>query len=433
MLGVALRVGSGVITLPLALHILTPSELGLYYTFLSLTGLAMLLDFGFAHTINRNAAFAMGGAKEFQAVGLPKSSGTGEPNWNLLAALLAAVKTWYRSAGAVLLLLMLIPGSLFLLPILKESRLSHEYLVCWWFYSGITVFSFVANFWPGLLFGIGSVRSAARIGMISQLIGLIIIIAGLLAGLGLWTYALSGFASTTMSLFLTRKEFIKDAGQALLITVDKANRNCVLKSLWPMAWRQGLVMIGAFLVQRGNTLICGHFLGLQDTASFGLSLNLLNIILQVSSIPLTMAIPQISSLRVNGDIPLIRKLFFSRTYLGLLFAFLSMSLLALVGSQMLVLLGSKTDLLSPPLFTLLCIILLLENHHVAYCNLVNTQNENPFVALAIIAGVVIFTSCWFGAKHYGIKGILVTQGLLQLMWANWWPVVLGIKSLKKST
>jgi nucleoside-diphosphate-sugar epimerase len=59
MVSIALRVGGGLITLPLALRVLAPSELGLYYTFLSLTGLAMLLDFGFAQTIGRNAAFAM--------------------------------------------------------------------------------------------------------------------------------------------------------------------------------------------------------------------------------------------------------------------------------------------------------------------------------------------------------------------------------------
>lgn len=68
----------------------------------------MLLDFGFSQTIGRNAAFAMGGAKEFQAVGIPESTGKEEPNWVLLAELFSAVKIWYHGAGSLLAVLMLV-------------------------------------------------------------------------------------------------------------------------------------------------------------------------------------------------------------------------------------------------------------------------------------------------------------------------------------
>lgn len=429
IIGVGLRVGGGLITLPLALKKLSPAELGLYYTFVGLTGLVMLLDFGFSQTIGRNAAFAMGGAKEFQAIGIPESSGNSEPNWTLLAKLLAAVKIWYHSTGILLVVLMLLPGSFFLLPLIKAAGLSQHYLTCWWLFAGVTVFSFVSTYWPGLLFGIGSVKSAARIGMIAQGIGLALLITALLMGAGLWSYGISSFVSTTISLILTRKAFSQDAGKCLQIEVDRQSRNQVLLQLWPMAWRQGLVMIGAFLIQRGNTLICSHELGLEETASYGLTSNVLNLIFQVIIIPLGLAWPMIGRLRVERDFKKIRKIFFLRLYGGLSAAIIVLYCLALWGNWGLEILGAKTALLPTSLLALLSAISFLECHHSQYAGLVLSENKNPFVWSAILSGVAIFFLSWWAAAIWGLLGMILAQGCVQLAWNNWWPVIRGLKGV----
>lgn len=430
IMGVALRVGSGIITLPLALRVLSPSELGLYYTFLSLTGLVMLLDFGFSQTIGRNAAFAMGGAKEFQAVGIPESTGKEEPNWVLLAELFSAVKIWYHGAGSLLAVLMLVPGSMYLDPLIHEAGLSDQYLWCWWFFAAVTVFSFVSTYWPGLLLGIGSVKSAARIGMISQVFGLVILLVGLLSGAGLWSYGLSSLASTAISIFSTRKAFSRDAKLALEVRVNRGNRNRVLLRLWPMAWRQGVVMLGAFLIQRGNTLICSAKLGLEETASYGFTSNLLNLVFQMAIIPLSLAWPLIGRLRVNHDFGRIRQIFFLRLYGGLGVAVIALICIALWGNLALKILGAQTSLLSTPLLAIFGIMIWLETHHSQYASLVLSENKNPFVWAATLSGVAIFFLSWWAAGTWGLLGMILAQGAVQLACNNWWPVIRALRGLR---
>src|SRR5699024_3097617 len=61
--------GINVILLPFILVFLSNKELGLWYTFTSLYGLAMLIDFGFQATISRNISYIWSGAENIQARG----------------------------------------------------------------------------------------------------------------------------------------------------------------------------------------------------------------------------------------------------------------------------------------------------------------------------------------------------------------------------
>jgi hypothetical protein len=430
MVGVALRVGSGLLTLPLALRVLSSSELGLYYTFIGFTGLVSLLDFGFSQTISRSAAFAMGGAKEFQAIGVPESCGSGSPNWRLFAELFEAVQLWYRGAGALLAVLLLIPGSFVILPMIQKAGLPISNLYCWWFFAVVSTYSFVTTYWPGLLFGIGSVKSSVQIGLVAQLIGLIILITGLYSGWGLWSYGISGLVSSVITRIRTKKALHNDACLAFSVSVDRFRRNIVISRLWPMAWRQGVVMLGAFLIQRGNTLICSAKLGLQETASYGLSLNLLNLLFQVAIIPLGLAWPTIGMLRIDRDFTKIRQIFFLRLYGGLIVAAVVIALMAVWGSSLLKLFGTNTTLLSSSMFAVLGVVLWLECHHSQYGSLILSENKNPFIWPAILSGAAIFSLSWWASGKWGVLGMILAQGTVQLAWNNWWTVVRALKGLK---
>jgi len=61
--------GINVILLPFILVFLSEKELGLWYTFTSLYGLAMLIDFGFQATISRNISYIWSGAENIKSTG----------------------------------------------------------------------------------------------------------------------------------------------------------------------------------------------------------------------------------------------------------------------------------------------------------------------------------------------------------------------------
>ena len=427
ILSVALRVGGGLLTLPLALRELSSAELGLYYTFIGFSGLISLLDFGFAPAVSRSAAFAMGGAKEILSSGVSHAEDSGKPNWTLLGELTAAVRLWYYAMGGMLVLLMLVPGSFFMLSMIRKAGLPLELVGCWWLFSVASAYYFVTTYWSDLLIGIGQVKSAARITVLFQLIMLLLLAAGLISGLGLWSYGVSMLVAFLVSRVITKRTSLQEAHLAFVHPVEKAKRNQILARLWPMAWRQGVVLLGAFLTLRANTLICSVKLGLDETASYGLTVVILNLLFHFAMIPITLAWPVIGRLRVERKFLEIRRVFGIRLYGGLLASIIGIAFLALWGNPMLMLMGANTKILDLPLFLSLAVILWLEVHHSQFHSLVLTENENPFVLPAVLSGLAIVTISWFVVSHWGLLGIILAQGLVQLAWNNWYPVVRGLR------
>ena len=61
--------GINIILLPVIIRYLNTVELGLWYTFTSLYGLAMLIDFGFQTIISRNVSYLWSGANSVKSEG----------------------------------------------------------------------------------------------------------------------------------------------------------------------------------------------------------------------------------------------------------------------------------------------------------------------------------------------------------------------------
>ncbi len=429
MISTALRVGGGLLTLPIALRTIPQEEIGLYYTFLAITGIVALFDFGFAPTVSRNAAYAMAGATKFAAIGVPPFSGRNEPNLPLLSALIHTVRRYYRFLGIVLGVIICTFGSWFIYDQIKRADLSPILITAWLLFAVANVYAFSAGFWQNILMGIGAVSDAARIGLIAQIIGLVLLVGGLLCGLRLWAYGLSVFVWVVLGALMARRRLSKHVPGWQSARGD-LNMRQILNDLWPMAWRMGVVMLGSFLINRGNTIVCSAKLGLHETASYGLTLNLLTILFQVATIPVTMVMPQINKLRVSQDHVKIWRIFATRLYGGLTFGAIGILCLALCGQSALALIGSNTRLLEPMLVVFLGVVIWLENHHGLYSGLVLTENRNPFIFPALISGIFVVALGWVAAGRWGVVGLIGAQAIVQAAWNNWWTVLRGMKGLR---
>src|SRR6266567_8101153 len=58
-----LNVGAGLILLPVVVRYFSPEDVGLWFVFITLAGLAQLLEFGFQPTLARNTAYVYAGAR----------------------------------------------------------------------------------------------------------------------------------------------------------------------------------------------------------------------------------------------------------------------------------------------------------------------------------------------------------------------------------
>ncbi len=422
--------GSGILVLPLALRMIPAVEMGIYYTFMSLSALAMLLDFGMVGTIGRSAAYAWGGASSFTGFGLPDHQGRAEPNRPLLASLTHVTRVWYYVLAIVAGLLLVLFGTVFINQRIREAGLDPSLSLCWLFFAFVTAYSLGTAFWNQLLTGIGDVRNVGKYGVISQSCSTIVLVVGLLCGLKVWAYAISLLIGPAIARYYARRRFLHLLDAPLPKILSRPDLQ-VLRSLWPMTWRMGVSILGVFLSQRGNVLISSAFLGLEETARYGLTLNLFAILFQIAGVPLYVANPRIAQAYVRRDIPEVRRLFFMRAYGGLALALIGAVILIAFGPQIMALIGSKTSLLPRFFAGVLFFILLLDNHQNHYTNLVLSSNENPFVLSTILSGVVMISCSFWMTPRYGITGLLLSHGLVQLACNHWWPVVRGLQILKK--
>ena len=203
----------------------------------------------------------------------------------------------------------------------------------------------------------------------------------------------------------------------------------IFSAIWPNAWRTGLVGIGGFMIVQANTLVCSAFLGLKTTASYGISFQIISILYGLCGVWVAVKMPQINQLRVQGRPDEIVAVFVGRMRLTILSYWAGALCVIFLASPALRLLGSKTTLLPADQLAVLAFIRFLELHHGQYAGLVLSENRNPFLKSALITGVAVVVCSIILTPYFGVWGLLLSTGLIQACYNNWWPVVRALRGL----
>lgn len=102
--------------------------------------------------------------------------------------------------------------------------------------------------------------------------------------------------------------------------------------------------------------------------------------------------------------------------------------------SILFLVTNKLDFVSPflsqELIIFMSIIFFLELNHGNHAQLYLTNNHHPFLLPSVISGILILILSYFLINDFGIIGLLISQGFVQLGFNNWYPIYLNIKDLK---
>jgi O-antigen/teichoic acid export membrane protein len=429
----ALRFGSSLFLLPLILRRVPPEELGLWYVFVSLGFLAPLLDFGFAPTIVRSTSFLWAGARRLLPQGLEVVDATAssdaaaeppKPNLPLLGDLVASLRVYYLAVGITMLVLLVVGGGAWIwhktAPLPNANSLRLAFLV----YACAVGFNFINGVWLFLLGGVNGVRESQQISVGCGVAYFLLAVTGLLCGYRLWALVMATFAIGVLERVLGRAAFYRIA------QVPKGRFDAgLIRVLWPNAWRAGAVSFGAFMVVHANTLICSAFLDLETTASYGLSLQALSLVAAVSTVWITVKLPIINQLRAQHRVAELAALFKQRIQLTILTYFAGGACLLWFGGPVLDSLGARTHLLPFSLLALFLLIQFLETHHSMYGALVISENVNPFLKPALISGVAVVALSLYLTPKIGVLGMLLSAGLVQLCYNNWWPILRALDGL----
>lgn len=435
LIAAALRFGSALLLLPFILWWIPSDELGLWYVFISLGALAALMDLGFTHAATRSAGYLWAGSRMLLPFGIDfadpmlETDTTGraihrQPNLPMLSNLVASLRVYYLCAGGLLLLLLTTAGGAWIWHESVGLANAQSIRLAFLAYAVGVSLGFANSLWPSLLAGINAVKEAQQITAACLLVYFCLAVAGLLAGLGMWALVIGTIVAGFAERFIGRTVFYR------LVQLRSAKFDgSVLRALWPNAWRTAAVGLGAFMILQANILICSAFLDLRTTASYGLSLQAVTLLVGVSSIWVRVRLPTINHLRAQGLVERIPAIFRQRIVFALLTFGAGAAVLLFLGRPLLELLNTRTQLLPGALLATLLLIQLLEMHHSLYGELVYSENVNPFVKPALISGGAIIILSVLLTPRLGVWGMLLASGLVQLCFNNWWPVLRAIRGL----
>ena len=266
-----LNIGVSIVVLPLILKMLSAEEVGLWYVFLSISSLALLIDFGFSATLMRHISYAVSGASEILEEGVPHQIGD-EPNYALVKSIVDAAKGIYRLLAVIATIALSIGGTFYIVYVLNIHEI--ELIFAWGFYALASVLTILSSFWLPILKGSGAIKAANKVTIFSKLTYLILAAIGLTFRGGLVLLTLAYLLSIVMMWIWSQVEFKRHLGASYVQAHKDESYHFkeVFARIWPNSKRSGLVNIGAWLTTKGSTLISSYFLGLEVTGQFGVKI-----------------------------------------------------------------------------------------------------------------------------------------------------------------
>lgn len=418
--------GTGLITLPLVLRLLTADEIGMNYLMMSVSSMVTLIDFGFAPQFGRNITYVLSGSPELRKEGVAPS--TGEINYTLLSNMIGVARRVYRIMAILSLTLMLTGGTVYIHHVTDGFTNVHNSLIIWIVYSISVYFNVYYVYLGSLLSGRGLIKETRIATIVSRIAQIIMTVTFLLMGLGLLGVVISNFVSPFVYRFMALRSFYDEEMKSCLAGTcpTVAEQNKLFKIIWYNAKKLGLVFLGGYIITKFGMFIAGLFLSLAEIASYGLLIQFVGIINGLSSIVYMASTPMFSALRSEGKSQeLLHRFSFTMTVYYGLYLLGCVCLIAL-GPWFLSILKSNALLPSTTIMVVYCIVILLENNHSNFATFIVTGNKIPFVESSLIIGAVICVGSFLVLKYtsLGILGLVLVQGITQLCYANWkWPYV----------
>lgn len=418
-----LQVASSVVLLPFILKKVSSEELGIWYVFLSVSSLVLLLDFGFASTIMRNVTYVFSGAKVLLKEGLNDEKYDSSIDYNLLHTLIIAIKKIYRRIASLSLFFMLTAGSYYIYTVCEKLNNPVKYVYIWVAFSFFTSLNLYYLYFDPLLSGRGLIKWQNKINVISRLANLLVCIVGISLGFGLIAIVAGNIVSIIIVRVLSYSAFYD---RELKVKLSSAKKHSIdlIGVLWGNAYKIGLTTLGGFLIVKSNIFILAAFADLKIVASFGLTSQIIAILVSCSQLLFNTQVPVFNSLRIQGKVEELKEIFSFSMVISLFMFILGSVFLLTFGNKILLLLHSKTPILTTNYLFVLLLINLLEFNHVNFAGLIATKNSIPFVKPSLISAAAVILLSYFFYKflNLGLWSLLLSQGIVQAIYSNWkWP------------
>lgn len=419
------RVGAGIILWPFILSQMSAETVGIWNVMITIMGFVALLDFGFQPSFARNISYIFSGVTKLQKVGIQTAVSDGNINFSLLKGTLNAMRKFYRWMALGVFVILGIAGTAYFYYILqKYSGDRTDAMIAWILLIAINSYNVYTLYYNALLLGKGYIRRERQIMILSQCVYLSLAIVLIYAGYGLTAIVSSQAVSIILQRILSyRVFFTKELKQQLLHTEADETKD-ILRAISPNAVKVGLTQLGGFCVTKSALLIGSAFLTLEETACYGITLHIIDILARCSTVYYQSITPKIAQCRANKDV--IKLKYYFVCSIGILVAtfLLGGAAIAFLGNWGLNMIGSETKFLPTIMLCVMLLVYLLETNHSIAAGFISADNRIPFFIPSLLSGLGTVVLLWLFLSifKWGVWGMILSQGIAQLVYQNWkWP------------
>jgi O-antigen/teichoic acid export membrane protein len=419
-----LRVASYALLLPFILRTMPSEMVGVWSVFMAINSFAALLDLGFSPSFTRNVTYIFSGIKTLRVTGFHEEDTDKTVDYGLLKGIIVAMKWFYLRMAVILFLLLATLGTYYLWTVLKNYKGPQtEIYIAWMVLCAICTYTIYTQYLDCLLQGRGHVKRSKQIVIVGQSVYIVIAAAFILAKFGLLAIISAQAISVIIIRVLVSKSFFtKEIKEALHNAIPRPRKE-VLDAIYPNAIKIGLTWIGAFVIQKSSILIGSLHLPLEDIATYGITIQLISMIANFSTVYTSTYTPKIVQSRVTKDTDAIKEVYIKGQVVLILTYVAGGAAILFLGKWGLALIGSKTQLMSFVLIALALVIAFLESNHGIAAGVLLTNNEVPFFKASLVAAAVTITLLYVMLYRFnmGLWAMVLAPGIAQL-YNNWrWP------------
>lgn len=420
------QIGSGLVTLPLILRLLTKEEVGMNYLMLTVSSIVGLMDFGFSPQFGRNFTYVNSGARRLCREGVEEERG-GSIDWHLLSVLISTARFVYRRLSVLALIVMLTFGTGYIWYLTEGFTNVNNSLYIWILYSFSTYFNIYFSYYSSLLTGSGMIRESSQAAILSKSAYLVLCTLFLLLGWGLFAVVAANFIAPFVQRYVSYRAYFKPELKARLAeqTVTRKDIRETFSIIWFNAKKLGINFIGAYAVNKMGMFIIGFFLPLATIGSYGLLTQLTTIVSGIANTMFVTYLPKVSNCRVTGDRPMLKRTISFSMVVGQIIMLAGALGIIFVAPYLLELIKSQTMLPSRLICVLYLVIVALELNHSEFASVISTENKIPYVVPSLVSGGVIVLLTFIALKFttLGLLGVVLVQGIVQAAYNNWrWPL-----------
>ena len=266
---------SGLVTVALIAHLLSPAEQGYYYTYASLIALQMVFELGFSQVVMQLTSHE----RAHLSIASDGSITGDEVAHARLASILQTSVRWY-GAGALLLALILIPTGLYFFSSHQHLDDVVQWRAPWIAAATAAVFAFQLDPLFSFFEGCGFVSNVAHMRWSQAVLGSLLAWVMLITHHGLYAPAtvIAGQVIVGAMWLFSRRRLLVD-----LLTYKTSGRHISWQTeIWPFQWRIAISWISGYFVYQTFNPFLFAFKGPTAAGQMGMSLSFANSLMVVA-------------------------------------------------------------------------------------------------------------------------------------------------------